>query len=1180
MKLKSVELIGFKSFAKKTRINFPTGITEIVGPNGSGKSNIIEAIRWALGEQSAKNLRSSRMTDVIFSGSQSYPALNRAKVALDFDNSDHFIDTNYTDLQIARTVYRDGTNNYYLNGKPCRLRDIQDLFMNTRIGNGSFSIISQGKVAQIFKSKPVDRRFIIETVAGIYKYRSQKEIAANKLSHVDNNFTRVSDLTYELGKRRHNLGHEKQVAQDYLAKKHVAGHLDIDWLLVISKQVNQKCKVIQKHAQGTTKRFNQFQQLESQLQDKNNNMNQRLAQLTKHYDHTQEAILNRSRQLDVLSNQKSLSQQKVSFWRHRIEHSKTDVRKIKQTIDALNSKHLKLKQSHRHFSQKATALTKQLNDLKPKRMPQSTGHLRDKITQFRNQYIDLVKRSANIQSQIQNQHQNYHENQVRANHLKAQLKNGKQLIAKSRQQLIETNKTLIHLKQQIARETKQIETLQNELSQVSQRLRVIKNSYDHDIRKQQSIRIRSHGLKRINDQHSNLYNGTRNLLAHQDRFNGILGTVANFIKVPDQYIQAIETTLRSQLQQIIVDSTLTARNIVKFMSVNHLGRVTLLPINEISKRWINPSIIDQCRQIYGFINVAANLVQMPDQFNAVKLHLLGNVLVSKDISSAVQISHAVHRRYRVVTLDGNVVNAGGSVTGGHGRYRYHGLLSQKAKIDHYQKLLKDLNSIVNREKDKGLQVSKQLSQVQQTLKAKQAHLNKDQQRYAVQKNVEERLSDELRNYQTILDQRKQIIDNPDGTDDSIQKFKRTQNQIKASLKVNHQKLIDVQKKVDKQSSVANEYDQKYQRQHESLIKIQSHAEQLSHDLKANSVQLSEAKHNLAQAKKDISQFTQDIKHQSQQVKSNGNLMALSKQIDKLNNQKTHYHELIIKDKNSLYKVKSRLSSLQNQLLDLRSRLNQYRLTSQEAEKKAHEVNGVLYRKYQIDVTKDNVAKPTMTLNQISSKLFRAQKALQEIGPVNVNAIKQFQKIDRRYQFFTKQINDLVTAKHQLMTTMNQMDSKIKVRFKDTFDKINAAFKVTYSQIFKGGRAKLELIDPKHLLTTGVNIMAQPPGKRYRNMELLSGGERALTAIALLFAILKIKPAPFCILDEAESALDAVNIDRFGDYMQKLKSKTQFIVITHRKTTMLYADNLYGVTMQNSGVSKIISVNLRKAKTEG
>ena len=1172
-----MELIGFKSFAQDTKIKFPDGLTEIVGPNGSGKSNVIEAIRWALGEQSAKQLRSSKMSDVIFSGSKGHSALNRAKVTLVFDNRDHWIKSDYSELKVARKIYRNGDSYYYLNGKECRLRDVQDLFMNSGIGTGSFSIISQGQVEQIFKSKPEDRRFIIETAAGIYRYRTQKRVAQQKMKATDNNITRVADLVNEYQRQLKRLSGQRDQAQKYLIKRRRYERLDNQRLILRWYDLRQRIVELGHQIDHSHDALNQIKLGIDQYQQKQRYSRRAVDILQQRDDQFQKQLVKVVQQNADFNNQQELILQKLTFQKQLEARIHNRLDRLQHLISQLMKRRGDQRPVIKRLSQRTTRLKSIVKKSAGSKLREKMQLKRQQIGRLRNQYITKLQKSAHVDNQIHNYQRKQRALKVHSHEKEQRLAHFNRLIRQYQSEARQLSRDINRLKHR-SKKIKDRIAVQNSL--IDRKRSTLRHSvaiYSHKIQQLQSIDAQRSGLNRLMSNHSNLHRGERNLLRVAGPNSGILGPVAKFLQVPGRYVKAIETTLKSQLQQIIVTTPQVARKAIVFLNSKRLGRVTFLPLHDVARRWINRRLIQQSRILPGLVGIASELVTMPQSMDRIKSHLLGNVLVAKDLRSAIQISRNLHHRYRIVTLSGAVVNAGGAITGGRGHYEYHGILSQEYELRQLRNELQaGRNDLVQR-RSRVKQQRRRFHRLRQQFLKLQERVGRNKQallaKMDLQKHVNELIEQQQREIQASKLSLARFSVGQEGL--NLNELKHVKQQIQKSLRQNESVVKQLKLEIEKFRSRNSEQRRQYQNQRDELIRGRSKLSDLEYRMKADGqavVQSQKSSKTLRSKGKKVELLIHQLQHRLKSTHYQINHSI----VDKVKARRKQGQSLLTHHRNDLKNFARRINHYQNLLVKKKTYFNRLKFDNHKI---IHQLNLIAGQSHKRRLRIQNQSLPSVSLVSVKVKLKQVRHGIKQLGVVNLISIPEFARVHHRYSFLHHQLIDLVQSQHRLSRAMGQMNTTIKTRFKKTFNKINRAFYTTYTEIFKGGHARLKLTDPKHLLTTGINILAQPPGKRYRNMELLSGGERALTAIALLFAVIRIKPVPFCILDEAESALDLVNVSRFAQYISKLKQRTQFIVITHRKETMLYADHLYGITMQQSGISTVISVNLDRIKKE-
>ncbi|MCY9806884.1 chromosome segregation protein SMC [Lentilactobacillus senioris] len=1169
MQLKTIKLSGFKSFAEKTKIELRPGTTIIVGPNGSGKSNITEAIRWVLGEQSAKTLRGQKMGDVIFSGAQQKAAMNLAQVSLLFDNSDHYLDSPYTEIEVTRKLFRNGESWYGINGQECRLKDITSLFMDSGVGADGFSIISQGNVEEVFNSTAESRRSIVETVAGIFQYKQQKKTAEAKIVKVEDNLNRVNDIIYELTNRLPELAKQKDIAVDYLAQKTKLNQLKKQKELSNWRRLTVKTEKLANEIQN-------LQEIKKTAETSLTNCQQHLTATKLALTNQQNLITDQVEQLQRLVQLESelkasvkLTQQERAFH----EQTKIDLEKRlaanKQQIQELKNKEASLDQQlvdnqrqQANYQQEVNQLTAQLAQLKQ----DGTREL----AQLQVQYVELIKQQSKITEQVNNHQLTLKQNEQRLIELK---NNEVDLIEKQtdlNQQQQQLSNRLTGLKQELLdNEQKQTAQLKQQEQLTSQYNRLQANWL---AQLKQLEQLKSQLEYHQQNEYQPFYQGVTNLMQHKDQFAGIYGPVADYIQTSSQYVLAIETALGGRLQNVIVDTNSTAQMAVKWLSEGKRGRVTFLPmtaIQAISRKKINTAV----RSINGFLGSAEELVEFPESFLAIKSYLLANTLVSENLAAAIEISKASGQRFKVVSLDGQVVNPGGSITGGKNSRPQAQLLTAKSETARLKQTV--------------VQKNEQLQQVETTVKQVQQQLETTKQLVETDQQIRLQLTQKQQQIITQLADNKQIVkqsahltaQNHNEQSEltkvmqSIKTKKQSPEQLAAQITVIQQKITDQERQNEQVANQKEDLTTQLTSNQQQLSQLQVQSEYLTNGKQETKQQLDELHsntHNLLQQIKQLAAKLATTKEerintQLQQLETKkqstkGLKQQLEDELNRLNNQ-------VDADTNGLSQIKVQLTKLQ---ADLELKLTEH-IKTQEA---LNHVQQILVDQFDYQLSEIKSASNQQANTDVDSQIKLLEKGVEELGPVNVNAIDEYQQVFERNEFLTNQKADLIDSIEELRDTISMMDQESSQRFLTTFKQLDESFQQVFQRLFGGGKAKLELTDSKHPLTTGIEIMAMPPGKKYRALSLLSGGERTLTAIALLFAILEIKPVPFVILDEAEAALDPVNVDRFARYVKEFATQTQFIVVTHRKETMVYGDQLYGVTMQDSGVSKVVSVALQ------
>ncbi|MGE7171209.1 chromosome segregation protein SMC [Latilactobacillus sakei] len=1185
MQLKSLVLSGFKSFADKTEINFSDGLTGIVGPNGSGKSNITEAIRWAMGEQSAKSLRGEKMPDIIFAGTDLRPQMNRAEVTLNFDNSDHYLNQELDNVTLTRRLFRNGDSEFYLNQKSCRLKDIVNLFMDSGLGRESFSIISQGRVEAIFNSKPEDRRNIIEEAAGVLKYKQQKKKAQSELDQTDENLSRIADIVYELKGQVEPLKEQSSIAQDYLEQKTQFNALHQQLLVVEIDQLAADQTQYQAQAKTLAKALGE---IESEIQETNTALadnQQEVATLDQEIETANETLLVKSRLAENLQGQENVSKERASYTDANRQNLADRIAQLETQSTTAKQQQIALKATYTEKVATLTDLKNELATLK-RQASGSEAELKAKIEQIRQDYID----------QMQAQTTNRNEQQYLEKALlqtKTQLTRQDSSISETSAQLTQMQADKAAKEAQVAQLATDYAALETQLSQLQQQISATQKQYQTEQNNWfqasgilQKAKAKQASLAELNDDYAGFYQGVKAVLKQKQQLPGLLGAVAELMTVPNDYQQAIELALGAQLQQIVTTDEKTAQQAIDYLKRNRLGRATFLPNNVVKPRTLPSSLVNQLQTEPGFIGIASDLIQFDDAVSPVMMHLMGNLIIATELTEAIKIGRLTGHRYRIVTLAGDILSPGGSMTGGHNnRQNNGGLLARKQTLTDLEQQISKMQLALDQKQTKVQALHQDLAEQQAQLEQQQGAFETAKTHYQTQKNELTLLNERL----TQFERQQQATDyQVQQQQQSYDADLKRQGELQAAATEIEAQLTQLKADLD----AANE-----QLQHFDQSQEQIRQQQTALETKL-AVAQSEQK-NVQEKLTDATQLANDLK---QQLETSQQALAALQQADSEDAMTQKERRTQLKATKALIQkltaelatkrtARETLKATQQTLQANATRVYQLQRNSlAEQEQNAVALNRVkinidqrlttLREDYQLsyEAAKSALQASDLTNDQLKSKLKLLKLGLADLGTVNLAAIEDYQRVKERYDFLMQQDADLLDAKSQLLASMAEMDAEVEKRFKQTFDQTAAAFEEIFPMMFGGGHASLTLTDPSALLTSGIDIIAQPPGKKLQRLSLLSGGERALTAITLLFAILKVRPVPFCILDEVEASLDEANVDRFGRFMKRYESETQFIVITHRKGTMTQANRLYGVTMAESGISKIVSVSLEEHET--
>lgn len=1186
MYLKRIEIAGFKSFADRTKIEFEEGVTAVIGPNGSGKSNITEAIRWVLGEQSAKSLRGGKMPDIIFAGSESRKQLNIAEVTVVLDNTDNYLPLGFSEVSVTRRYRRTGESDFFINKKACRLKDIQDLFMDSGLGKESFSIISQGKVEAIFASKPEDRRGIFEEAAGVLKYKQRKRKAEQKLFETEDNLSRVQDIIYELEDQLTPLAAQSEAAKEFLALKKELTATDVSLTVAKIKQTRdswESAKTDFEELSKTVEEKSRFiQQTEQQLgtlREKRGSLDEQLETGQQQLLHLSEALKQAEGQKALLSERSKNTQKTSAEYRETLNEQRKKKDDAQANLQEVQTQQADKQTEKVALEEKIQQLTNEAE--KYKKSP------KELLEDLRGTYVELMQESANVSNELKYLERQYTQetakNQQSVTRFEA-LRD--QLEELTEQQSAAQTKTKT-LEAQLTEEQENYRRLAEEKNVAQQQLQKEQQLMYDMMSQVQQARARQKSLQEIQENYSGFYQGVRSVLQHKEQLSGIVGAVAELIEVPEKYTLAIETALGASAQHIIVENEKDARQGITFLKKQRSGRGTFLPLTTIKPRSLGAHHYQAIKDVDGFLGVASELVSFSENVAPVMQNLLGAIVIARDLDSANLLARQLRYQVRIVSLDGDVMNAGGSMTGGATKQGNRGnLFNQGHELAEWTKRYEEINQALQAKE--AFVRDLQAKVADQTESLETLRTQGEQTRLAFQEaqSSEERVATEL----TRL-QKEQSLFSYEAKE--LESFLNDYQVQKETLEFKQVELKTQQDKINQEIQQLNEESDQLE---EKRADINAELSRLQADYAVLDERLLYLERQALGFEEQINELTNQIVNLENQLLAlssdssdhEESEESLTQRLTELATAREHLQEQLAVWKEMRQSLQQQVDQADSELTEANREQKQLlaRQSQADVQKNRYELkldNALAYLQEEYSLTFEGAeaqADPEIDQQVAQTEVSRLKQAIEKLGPVNLNAIEQYQQVEERYDFLTTQRDDLLSAKEQLFETMDEMDDEVKTRFFTTFQAIREKFNVVFPNMFGGGRAELVLTDPDDLLNTGIEIEAQPPGKKLQSLSLLSGGERALTAIALLFSIIQVRPVPFCVLDEVEAALDEANVARFGRYLSAFQNDTQFIVVTHRKGTMEAADVLYGVTMQESGVSKIISVRLEEVKEDG
>lgn len=1183
MPLTELVLDGFKSFADRTTIHFNDGITGIVGPNGSGKSNITEAIRWVMGESSAKSLRGTNMKDVIFAGSQYRKPLNKAEVTLIFDNRKRELAFDTDEVSITRNILRSGDSEFLINGQQVRMRDVRTLFLDSGISQNSLAIISQGRVDQILNSRPEQRRVIFEEAAGVLHFKQQKEAAQGQLKKTQDNLIRINDLVKELEGRLEPLHEQSSLAKEYKFQK--AGlDKELKSLLAFEiEDINKQKETIQKSAD---KNKILLSKLDAEVKESQNAVSEKRAEYQKIRDErekVQNELLKLSQQLSDLNANLQMAEQSRQFDDATKIEYQNQVETLKKSLVQLNA-HLESLQKDQASLKKQQAVLQEKRDKLTGELSENPEELNKKLEDCRNDYIQLLQDQAAVNNQVINLNTELKRSKAdttyQSNDVGKQLSEAKAELEKLRAE----GKDLT-----AKRKDKNVAFAEasDQSNDLNDQIRRLQQTVNDERNKLEKIEARHEALINIQKRHEGYYYGVRNVLNHLNDFPGVIGAVGELLTFPAELEAAMTTALGGGVQDLITDSRNSAKNAINQLKRSRAGRATFLPLDGLRQYTIPQSTVTTLKSFNGFKGIASELVESKTDHNitAAINYLLGSVVIVDTIENAMAISQRIGR-YRIVTLDGDVVSPGGSMTGGQKNLRNNSPLQTATEINQLEKQISSLTRSFKEDQaqlkdlvDQSVKVENKLQKLHDSLQEINQTINEAAISFQNQEKEVKRLQDANTLYESRVKQRNDHIV-------ELQKQIAEANDKQALLsKQGEEKKSQMN---ELQSRIKN-FNNLSQRVQSELSKLDPQIAVFANKLENLAVQEKDKRNQIDNNKKQAA----DLKEKLTDLNQNGEL-SVKKNTD-LKKQKEEIKQKNEKLQNKLNELSSQLGQFDaqiNQLDQVASRNYDLRkdaaIEQEDYSVKIAKFNSLIDQR--LETLRDDYAltfeaaiaqaegqNDQETREKLAKSVKLHRMSLEDIGPVNLDSIQEYEDVKKRYDFLNGQQNDLLKARDDLEKSMNELDEEVKSRFKATFEAVAESFKRIFPLVFGGGKAKLELTEPNNLLETGIEIIAQPPGKKLQRLSLLSGGERALTAITLLFAMLQVNPVPFCLLDEVEAALDDANVTRFAQFLLKYNLKTQFIVITHRRGTMKQADQLYGVVMQESGISQVLSVSLKEMK---
>jgi len=1172
MYLKEIEIQGFKSFADKTKVVFDQGVTAVVGPNGSGKSNITESLRWALGESSVKSLRGGKMPDVIFAGTESRKPLNYASVVVTLDNNDGFIKDAGQEIRVERHIYRSGDSEYKIDGKKVRLRDIHDLFLDTGLGRDSFSIISQGKVEEIFNSKPEERRAIFEEAAGVLKYKTRRKETESKLQQTQDNLDRLEDIIYELDNQIKPLEKQAENARKFLDLEGQRKAIYLDVLVAQIKENKAELEATEEELSQVQELLTSYYQKREKLEEENQNLKKQRQDLQAEMAKDQGSLMDLTSLISDLERKLALSKLESEQVAINQQEAQARLAALEDKRSSLSKEKSDKESSLALLEENLVQNNQKLNRLEAELLAfsddpdQMIELLRERFVALLQEEADVSNQLTRIENELENSRQLSQKQADQLEKLKEQLATAKEKASQQEAEL-ETAKEqvqkLLADYQAIAKEQEEQKTsYQAQQSQLFDRLDSLKNK-----------QARAQSLENILRNHSNFYAGVKSVLQEKDRFGGIIGAVSEHLTFDVHYQTALEIALGASSQHIIVEDENAATKAIDFLKRNRAGRATFLPLTTIKARTISSQNQDAIAASPGFLGMADELVSFDKRLEAIFKNLLATTAIFDTVEHARAAARQVRYQVRMVTLDGTELRTGGSYAGGANRQ--NNSIFIKPELEQLQKEIADEEESLSTDEASLKNLQEEMARLTESLEAiksqgEQARIQEQGLSLAYQQT-----SQQVEELETLWKLQEEELDRLSEGDWQADKEKC--QECLAAIASDKKNL---EAEIEEIKSNKNAIQERYQNLQEQVAQARLIKTELQGQKRyevADIERLGKELDNLDIEQEEIQRLLQEKVDNLEKVDTE----LLVQQAEEAKTQKTNLQQGLIRKQFELDDIEGQLDDIASHLDQAREQNEEWIRKQTRAEAKKEKVSerlrhlqSQLTDQYQISYTEAlEKAHELENLNLAEQEVQELEKAIRSLGPVNLDAIDQYEEVHNRLDFLNSQRDDILSAKNLLLETITEMNDEVKERFKSTFEAIRESFKVTFKQMFGGGQADLILTEGD-LLTAGVEISVQPPGKKIQSLNLMSGGEKALSALALLFSIIRVKTIPFVILDEVEAALDEANVKRFGDYLNRFDKDSQFIVVTHRKGTMAAADSIYGVTMQESGVSKIVSVKLK------
>ncbi len=1186
MYLKRLELQGFKSFADKTVLEFMPGITGVIGPNGSGKSNISDSIRWVLGEQSMKSLRGSKSLDVIFAGTQNRKSLGFAECSLVFDNSDGKLPIEYSEVTVTRKIYRSGETGYFINKTPCRLKDVLELFMDTGIGKDGYSIIGQGKIDEILSNKSEDRRHIFEEAVGIVKYRTRKQESEKKLEHTKLNLLRINDILSEIEVNIEPLKLQSEKAKKYLNLREELKNIEIGLFLYnidkYKKDLNQIIadeEIYKSQCNEEEGRLERIKALKEALKSEIDDITIKIEEISNLGFESKKEIEMLNSNINVSNTRISNNKENKERFEKEIQDLSNRVNELKDEIKQKQEKKQGLHENKEKYEKELKEKQEELAEIMQKLSSKELEIEKDKQNLEEN-----TDKKYELQSEINTKKLNYENYEKRQKQLEDEISLAVSELDSERMKKEEISKEFYKIDSSRNKILKNLEEINNKKEESEKKIKTYDlslNTYTNEMRiKESKLKFLIETEKEKEGYIKSVKTLLKDCETIKELGQGMHGVLANIIEVPEQYQTAIEMCLGASLQNIVTSTEEDAKKLVEYLRKNNLGRASFLPITSVKGRKLEKIKGNE----KGTIGIALDLIKFEKKYEQIVLNLLGRTVIVDNMETAIKVAKKNEYSFRIITLEGDVINPSGAITGGSVAKKTVNILGRGKEIEKIEKEIKDLKVKIEKLEKEKQEYIKSIEDIIEQATSFEKQLQEIDITYATEKqkvtSIEENIEkmtqrlNKLRKEKEELEvQKQETIKDKQAIESQIEEISKQNEKLSKNISEFSDLNKDNQKHVDDLNFDITNLKISVSSFDESEASIKELEERINNEISNNEESIKNKKNQIEKINQDnfnLEESIKEIKQKIEQIKEN--VKHSGSKIENLKQERTEKNEKLAEQENE---ITSKFKVIE----DLKAQIVKIDVNKTKLEDSINDIINKMWEEYELtpNALKDEQYKKPENIQLTQKNVNNLRKELRELGSVNVDSIDEYKKLKERYDFMCEQRVDLENTSAKLRKIISDMTETMKEQFKTQFAVINKNFSEVFKELFGGGNASLKLEDENNILECGIEITVQPPGKKLQSMTLLSGGEKAFTAIALLFAILKINPAPFCVLDEIEAALDDVNVYRFAEYLKRFSENTQFLVITHRKGTMEAADTVYGVTMEENGISKLLSMKLNTAK---